>query len=71
MGITIPIGKHEWCFSSIERVPRLIFDAQGRSTREFKPKHEWDKVDNEGREANVKALFKFFLMKFVQMSFVG
>ena len=38
----------------------MILDAQGRSTGELKPKHEWDKVDNEGSEANVRALFSIF-----------
>ena len=28
--------------------PPLILDAQGRSKGELKPKHEWDKADNEG-----------------------
>ena len=40
--------------------PPLILDAQGRSIRELKPKHEWDKVDNEGSEGNVRALFSIF-----------
>ena len=78
MGITISIRKHEWCFflkmqgervwNSIEYGwgPPLILDAQGRSTGELKPKHEWDKVDNEGSEANA-----IFLMEFIQKGFVG
>ncbi|KAL6316087.1 hypothetical protein AAG906_015603 [Vitis piasezkii] len=37
--------------------PSLILDAQERSTGELKPKHEWDKANNEGSEANAKALF--------------
>lgn len=27
---------------------------------ELKPKQEWDKVDNEGNEVNVQALFSIF-----------
>ena len=38
-------------------VPLLILDAQGRSIWEVKPKNEWDKVDNEGSEANDRVLF--------------
>ena len=38
----------------------LILDAQGRSTCELNPKHEWDKVNNEGSEANARALFSIF-----------
>ena len=34
--------------------------AQGRSTKELKPKHKWDKADNESNEANAKALFSIF-----------
>ena len=40
--------------------PPLILDAQGRSIRELKPKHKWDKVDNEGSEANDMAVFSIF-----------
>ena len=40
--------------------PPLILDAQGRSIGELKPKHEWDKVDNESSEGNVRALFRIF-----------
>ena len=28
--------------------------------RKLKPKHEWDKADNEGSEANARALFSNF-----------
>ena len=38
----------------------LILDAQGRSTRELKPKHEWDKAENEDSEVNAKVLFSIF-----------
>ena len=40
--------------------PPLILDAQGRSIGELKLKHKWDKVDNEGSEANARALFNIF-----------
>ena len=40
--------------------PSLILDAQGRSTRELKPKHEWNKTENKGSEANARALFSIF-----------
>ena len=39
--------------------PLLILDAQGISI-ELKPKHKWEKVNNEGTEANAKALFSIF-----------
>ena len=45
--------------------PSLILDAQGRSTRELKPKHEWN-----NSEANARALFSIF-NEFVQISFAG
>ena len=38
----------------------MILDAQGKSTRELKPKHEWDKADNKDSEVNVGALFSIF-----------
>ena len=38
----------------------MILDAQGRLTIELKCKHEWDKADNKGSEANVRALFSIF-----------
>ena len=41
--------------------PSLILDAQERSTGELKPKHEWDKANNEGSETNAKALFSIFI----------
>ena len=63
-------GKRVWNFVEYGQRPPLILDAQGRSTRELKPKNEWDKVDNEGSEANAKALF-IFLIEFIQKSFVG
>ena len=50
----------EWNSVECGQGPPLILDAQGRSTRELKPKHEWNKDNNEGSEANVKALFSIF-----------
>ena len=38
----------------------MILDAKGRSIGEIKPKHEWDKVDNEGSEANGRVLLSIF-----------
>ena len=40
--------------------PPLILDIHGRSTRELKPRQDWDKVDNERSEANVRPLFSIF-----------
>ena len=40
--------------------PLLILDAQGRSIGELKPENEWDKANNEGSEANARALFNIF-----------
>ena len=53
-------GERVWNSIEYGWGPPLILDAQGRSTGELKPKHEWDKVDNEGSEANVRALFSIF-----------
>ena len=39
--------------------PPLWLDGVG-STRKLKPKQEWDKVDNEDSERNVKALYSTF-----------
>ena len=38
----------------------MILDAKGRSIGEIKPKHELDKVDNEGSEANGRVLLSIF-----------
>ena len=38
----------------------MFLDVRGRSLGELKPKQDWDKVDNEGSEANVRALFSIF-----------
>ena len=53
-------GEKVW--NSVEYGCRLslILNAQGGSTGELKPKYEWDKVNNEGCEANVRALFNVF-----------
>ena len=40
--------------------PSLILDVHGRSTKELKPKWDWDKVDNEESEANARVLFSIF-----------
>ena len=40
--------------------PPLILDAQGKSIGELKPKHEWDKAENEDSEVNAKVLFSIF-----------
>ena len=63
-------GERVWNSVEYGWGPLFILDAQGRSIRELKSKHEWDKADNEGSEANAKALFRF-LTKFVHISFVG
>ena len=38
----------------------MILDVHGRSTRELKPKQDWDKVNNERIEANARILFSIF-----------
>ena len=59
MGIIILIGKYVWCFSlqckakgyeiQLNMKEGMFFlNAQGRSTRELKPKHKWDKAVNQG-----------------------
>ena len=53
-------GKRVWNSIEYGWRPPFILDAQGRSTGELKSKNEWDKVDNEGSEANTKALFSIF-----------
>ena len=40
--------------------PPLILYIHGRSTRELKPKQDWDKADNEGSDTNVRALTNIF-----------
>ena len=53
-------GKGVWNSIEYGWEPPLILDAQGRSIGELKPKHERDKADNEGSEANARALFSIF-----------
>ena len=53
-------GEKVWNLVEYDWGPPLILDAQGRSTREIKFKHERDKVANESSEANAKALFSIF-----------
>ena len=53
-------GKRVWNSVEYGWGPPLIFNAQGRSTGELTPKHEWDKADNEGSEVNAQALFSIF-----------
>ena len=53
-------GKKIWNLVEYGQGPPLILDAKGRSTNELKPKNEWDKANNEGIEANVRALFSIF-----------
>ena len=53
-------GERVWNSIEYGWGPPLILDAQGRSTRELKFKHEWDKVANESSEANARALFSIF-----------
>ena len=54
-------GKKAWNLVEYDQGPPLILDAQGRSTGEFKAKHEWDKANNdEGSEANARVLFSIF-----------
>ena len=40
--------------------PPLRLDVNGKSIVEFKPKQEWDKLDNKGTEANARAFFSIF-----------
>ena len=40
--------------------PLLILDVHGRSTRELKPKQDWDKANNKGSKANAKTLVSIF-----------
>lgn len=35
----------------------LKLDVNGKSIGKLKPKQEWDKLDNDGSEVNIKALF--------------
>ncbi|KAL6348673.1 hypothetical protein AAG906_019372 [Vitis piasezkii] len=45
-------GESVWNLVEYGWGPPLILDAQGRSIGELKPKHEWDKANNEGSEEN-------------------
>ena len=38
----------------------MILNVHGKSIGELRPKQEWDKYDNEGSEANARALFNIF-----------
>ena len=40
--------------------PALKLDVNKKSTSELKPKQEWDKLDNDGSEANAWAFFSIF-----------
>ena len=42
-----------WCLIEFSNNPHW-------SIRELKPKHEWDKADNEGSEVNARAFFSIF-----------
>ena len=53
-------GERVWNWNEYGWRPPLILDAQGRSTREIKFKHERDKVANESSEADARALFSIF-----------
>ena len=53
-------GERVWNSVEYGWGPLFILDAQGRSIRELKSKHEWDKADNEGSKANAKTLFSIF-----------
>lgn len=53
-------GERVWDTVEYGWGPSLIIDAQGISTGELKPKHEQDKADNEGSEADAKTLFSIF-----------
>ena len=53
-------GERVWNSVEYGLGPPLILYAQERLIGKLKPKHKWDKVDNEGSEANVKALFSIF-----------
>ncbi|KAL6349717.1 hypothetical protein AAG906_041124 [Vitis piasezkii] len=51
-------GESVWDLVEYGWGPPLILDAQGRSTGELKPKHEWDKANNEGSEGNIRVVRK-------------
>ena len=53
-------GERVWNSYEYGWGPSLILDVQGRSIGKLKPKYEWDKADNEGSKANVRALFNIF-----------
>ena len=53
-------GENVWNWVEYGWKPHLILDAQGISIGELKPKNEWDNINNEGSEANVRALFSIF-----------
>ena len=55
-------GERVWNLVEYGWGPLLILNAQGRSTEELKPKHEWDKDNNKSSEANS---YSIVLTKFV------
>ncbi|RVW66896.1 hypothetical protein CK203_065900 [Vitis vinifera] len=58
-------GGRPWVWNLVEYGwgPPLILDAQGRSTEELKPKHKWDKADNEGSMTILRSLPEGFRPK--------
>ena len=41
-------------------VPSLKLDVNEKSIAKLKPKQKWDRLDNDGSEANAQALFSIF-----------
>ena len=53
-------GERVWNLMEYGWGPLLILDVHGRSTRELKPKQDWDKANNKGSKANAKTLVSIF-----------
>ena len=53
-------GEMVWNLVEYGWGPTLKLDVNRKSTSELKPKQEWDKLDNDGSEANAWAFFSIF-----------
>ena len=53
-------GEMVWNLVEYGWGPALKLDVNRKSTGELKPKQEWEKLDNDGSEANVWAFFSIF-----------
>ena len=41
-------------------LPLVLVDKNGSPSNELKPKQDWNRLDNEGSEANAKTLYYMY-----------